>query len=176
MKASPIVVAISLALSGTTFAAEGFLGSCGNFTLSSLNGVKGRSPLLGASCEVNDTLNWSQLNLNDCFGWSVEDCGFIFPPSSGFTNTVTGCNNTFYGGDQHFGENFGCYGPCDGLGSAEYYGVFVLSKSNVKPTLPVLTLALRPLTAPDRLLHRKHRRQACLLSSKQHRPDYGSHF
>ncbi|KAH8768268.1 hypothetical protein F5883DRAFT_70219 [Diaporthe sp. PMI_573] len=127
MKASSIAVAISLALSGTTFAADGFLESCSNFTLSDLNGVKGRSPLLGGSCKVNDTVAWSQLNLNNCFGWSVDYCGFIFPPSGGFTDSVTGCNNTFYGGDQHFGENFGCYGPCVGGGSDEYYDVFTLN-------------------------------------------------
>lgn len=149
MKASPIVVAISLALTGTTLAADGFLKSCSNLTLSNLNGVKGRSPLLGASCKVDDTDNteeWSQLNLNACFGWSVDDCRFIFPPSGGFTDSVTGCNNTFYGGDQHFGENFGCYGPCGGYGSDEYYDVFILGKFNVEPTLPIPTPALRPLT------------------------------
>lgn len=135
MKASSIAVAICLALSGTTFAADGFLESCHNFTLSSLNGVKGRSPLLGASCKVNETESWSQLNLNACFGWSFDDCGFTFPTSGGFTDTVTGCNNTFYGGDQHFGENFGCYGPCDGLGDDEYYDTFVLSKFNVELAL-----------------------------------------
>lgn len=146
MKASSIVAAISLALSGTTFAADGFLKSCSNLTLSNLNGVKGRSPLLGASCKVDDTENWSQLNLNACFGWSVDDCRFIFPPSGGFTDSVTGCNNTFYGGDQHFGENFGCYGPCGGYGSDEYYDVFILGKIEVESTLPILTPALRPLT------------------------------
>lgn len=135
MKASSIAVAISLALSGTTLAADGFLQACSNLTLSSLNGVKGRSPLLGASCKVNDTESWSQLNLNACFGWSVDYCGFTFPQSGGFTDTVTGCNNTFYGGDQHFGENFACYGPCVGLGSKEYYDTFVLSKFNVELTL-----------------------------------------
>lgn len=148
MKAASIAVAISLALSGTTLAADGFLQSCSNLTLSNLNGVKGRSPLLGASCKVDDTENenWSQLNLNACFGWSVDDCRFVLPPSGGFTDIVTGCNNTFYGGDQHFGENFGCYGPCGGDSSDEYYDVFVLGKFSVEPALPALTLALRHLT------------------------------
>lgn len=145
MKATSIGVAISLALSGTAFAADGFLESCSNFTLRDLNGVKGRSPLLGASCKVDDTVAWSQLNLNDCFGWSVDDCGFTFPPSGGFTSTVTGCNNTFYGGDMHFGENFGCYGPCVDTGSDESYDIFVLSKFSVVFTVPVRALGLQPL-------------------------------
>lgn len=147
MKASSIAVTISLALSGTTLAADGFLDSCHSFTLANLNGVKGRSPMLGAYCKVGeDNDHFSQLNLNDCFGWSVDDCGFVFPPSGGFTSTVTGCNNTFYGGDQHFGENFGCYGPCDGLGDDEYYDIFVLSKFDVELTLPFCALPLNLLT------------------------------
>lgn len=133
MKSSSIAVTITFALSGTALAADGFLESCSNFTLRDLNGVKGRSPLLGASCMVNDTVAWSQLNLNNCFGWSVDYCGFTFPPSGGFTNTVTGCNNTFYGGDMHFGENFGCYGPCSGgEPDDESYNVFVLGRFNVE--------------------------------------------
>lgn len=150
MKASYISFAISLALSGTTLAADGFLESCHNFTLANLNGIKGRSPMLGAHCKIDDDNDkWSQLNLNDCFGWSVDDCRFVFPPSSGFTDAVTGCNNTFYGGDGHFGENFGCYGPCGEVGSdEEYYDVFVLSKFNIELALPGLYPAPRVLTRP----------------------------
>lgn len=50
------------------------------------------------------------------------------PPSGGFTSSVTGCNNTFYGGDSHFGENFACYGPCVDSDPDEYYDEFTLSK------------------------------------------------
>jgi hypothetical protein len=138
MKALSIAVALSaVALSGTALATSGFLDSCSNFTLRDLNGVKGRSPLLGASCRVaaRNTMAWSQLDLNACFGWSYEDCSFVFPPSSGFTNAVTGCNNTFYGGDMHFGENFGCYGPCVEGGTDECYSVFRLSKCSASSSL-----------------------------------------
>ncbi|POS71008.1 hypothetical protein DHEL01_v210602 [Diaporthe helianthi] len=127
MQVSSIITAITLALSGTTLATDGFLDSCSNFTLTDLNGVRGRSPILTATCKLNETTMWSELNLNNCLGWSAIDCSFIFPPSGGFTDSVTGCNNTFYGGDEHFGENFGCYGPCTDSNPDEYYDVFTLN-------------------------------------------------
>ncbi|KAG8158524.1 hypothetical protein KVR01_011646 [Diaporthe batatas] len=129
MKATSIIITIiSLFHSGSAHATEGFLQTCSNFTLRDLNGVKGRSPILTATCKtIDQNTNWSELNLNNCLGWSAVDCRFIFPPSGGFTDSVTGCNNTFYGGDEHFGENFGCYGPCVASDPDEYYDVFILN-------------------------------------------------
>lgn len=127
MKASIITTIIAAALFGLASAASGFLGSCSEFAITNLNGDSGRSMMLQASCKVDDKhKSWSQLDLNRCFGWSKDSCGFTYPPSADFTSTVSKCSNNFSGGDEHFGANFGCYGPCSGGGNA--YNVFALSK------------------------------------------------
>lgn len=147
MKASSIttVAALALALAGTTFAASGFLKSCSEFALTNLNGEKGRHMMLQANCKVDDkNKNWSQLDLNTCFGWSADSCGFTYPPSGHFTDSVTKCDNNYSGGEEHFGANFGCRGPCSGSG--ETYNVFALSKSNILIRLFFLAAAPWPLT------------------------------
>ncbi|KAJ0119921.1 hypothetical protein J7T55_000771 [Diaporthe amygdali] len=69
--------------------------------------------------------SWSQLDLNTCFGWSADSCRFTYPPSGHFTDSVSSCDNNYTGGDEHFGNNFGCRGPCNGCG--EVYNVFALN-------------------------------------------------
>lgn len=145
MKSPSIATVAILALAGTTFAARGFLKSCSDFALTNLNGDKGRSMMLQANCKVNDKKkNWSQLDLNTCFGWSSDSCGFTYPPAGHFTDTVSTCDNHYSGGDEHFGANFGCRGPC--TGSGETYNVFALGKSNVPVILLFLAPAYQPLT------------------------------
>lgn len=124
-----IATLITLAMAGTTLAASGFLGSCSDLALTNLNGDKGRSMMLQAHCKDNKQEDsFSQLDLNTCFGWSADSCGFTYPPAGHFTDTVSSCDNNYSGGDEHFGANFGCRGPCSGSG--ETYNVFALSKSN----------------------------------------------
>lgn len=133
MKTFSITTVAALTLAGTAFAASGFLGSCTDLALTNLNGNKGRSMMLQANCKVNDNKkNWSQLDLNTCFGWSDDSCGFTYPPAGHFTDTVSSCDNHYTGGDEHFGANFGCRGPCSGSG--ETYNVFALSKYNILVT------------------------------------------
>lgn len=137
---STITTMATLALAGTTLAASGFRGSCSEFALTNLEGDKGRKMMLQARCDGN----WSQLDLNTCFGWSADSCGFTFPPAGHFTDTVSRCTNNFSGGDEHFGTNFGCSGPCSGHGDA--FNVFDLSKFNLPPALFLLTAARQLLT------------------------------
>lgn len=144
MKTSSITTVAALALAGTTFAASGFLKSCSELALTNLNGDKGRSMMLQANCKVNDKKkNWSQLDLNTCFGWSADSCGFTYPPSGHFTDSVSSCDNNYSGGDEHFGANFGCRGPCSGSG--EVYNVFALGKFNALLPFFFLAKALQPL-------------------------------
>lgn len=144
MKASSIATVASIALGGTSFAARGFLKSCSDFALTNLNGDKGRSMMLQANCKVNEKKkNWSQLDLNTCFGWSSDSCGFTYPPAGHFTDTVSTCDNHYSGGEEHFGANFGCRGPC--TGSGETYNVFALVSPTFLP-FSFSSLGYQPLT------------------------------
>ncbi|KAH8759796.1 hypothetical protein F5883DRAFT_524745 [Diaporthe sp. PMI_573] len=130
MNTSIITTILVAALASIASAAGGFLGSCSEFAITNLNGDSGRSMMLQASCKVdNKHKNWSQLDLNSCFGWSLDSCGFTYPPSSGFTNSVGTCQNHYTGGEEHFGSNFGCFGPCNGGGSV--YNVFALGHTDM---------------------------------------------
>ncbi|POS70346.1 hypothetical protein DHEL01_v211258 [Diaporthe helianthi] len=112
-------------LPSTVLAASGFLDSCSDFTITELNGRQGRSMMLQANCKVDsDNKNPTELDLNGCFGWESNACGFTYPPASGFTNDVGTCYNDYTGGEEHFGANFGCFGRCSGGGTA--YNVFAL--------------------------------------------------
>lgn len=99
MKTSLITI-IAAILVSTTFAARGFLDSCSEFTITNLNGVQGRSMMLQANCKVNGKNNWSQVDLNGCFGWTRDACGFTYPPASGFTEAVGTCSN-HHSGEEH---------------------------------------------------------------------------
>ncbi|KAG8164539.1 hypothetical protein KVR01_006457 [Diaporthe batatas] len=120
-------MAAILTMVSTAFAARGFLDSCSDFSITNLNGGQGRSMMLKAKCKV-DSLhnNLSQLDLNGCFGWTRDACGFTYPPSSGLTNSVGTCTNHYSGGEEHFGANFGCFGPCSGGGTV--FNVFALNQ------------------------------------------------
>ncbi|KAK2616054.1 hypothetical protein N8I77_002766 [Diaporthe amygdali] len=125
MKVSTTTI-VTLALAGTSSATSGFLTSCSDFALTNLNGDTGRSMMLQANCKVDQNNKiWSHLDLNTCFGWSADSCGFTYPPSGHFTDSVSSCDNNYTGGDEHFGNNFGCRGPCNGRG--EVYNVFALN-------------------------------------------------
>lgn len=177
MKASSITTVVALALAGTTFAASDFQNSCSDIVLAHVNGNKGRSTWLSANCTgIDKKENWSKLDLNTCFGWSADSCGFTFPPSGHFTDSVSSCDIHNNGSDEpHSHDNFGCHGPCSGRG--ETYNVFALSRSNDLVTLFFLVLASRPLTQIfDRPVRRQLGRQACLLSSEREILNRGNVF
>lgn len=143
MKTSLITIIMAAILASTALAAGGFLASCSEFAITNLNGGQGRSMMLQANCKVNgNKKNWSQLDLNRCFGWTRDACGFTYPPASGFTDAVGTCSNHYTGGEEHFGANFGCFGPCRGGGTV--FNVFALSKSSLPSCLSPL-LRYHPL-------------------------------
>ncbi|KKY35877.1 hypothetical protein UCDDA912_g04150 [Diaporthe ampelina] len=105
------------------------IASASLIALTNLDGGKGRKMFLQAKFKLADgNKMWSQLDLNKCFGWSVEACVFTYTPNACFTETVISCDNNYSGGDEHFGSNFGSRGPCTDGG--EVYNVFALNSYN----------------------------------------------
>lgn len=137
MKTTSITVLTAIAVlvfAGPGNSAGGFLDACSEIALTNLDGTGYRQMYLQANCAFpNGTKQWSELDLNHCFGWSTAVCGFTFKPIGGyFTMDVYSCDNHYTGGEEHFGSNFGCRGPCDDGG--ELYNVFALSKcTNASP-------------------------------------------
>lgn len=136
MKFSFMTLVAALTMASNSFAASGFLNTCSNISLTNLNGDKGRSMILQATCmnatKVNAT---TQLDLNTCFGWNPVYCSVIFPPSANFTDAVTSCSNNYYLRDDSFGLTFGCCAPCDD-NKAEVHFYLSLSKCSVHFSFP----------------------------------------
>ncbi|KAL1883183.1 hypothetical protein Daus18300_000241 [Diaporthe australafricana] len=124
MKFSSITTLATVGFAGISSAARDFLKSCSDLGMSNFDGVL----RIDAKCvNGNDVTQSTRLDLDKCFGWSGATCGFTFPPASGFTKSVDihKCQNS-YTGDNDFGNNFGCFGPCDGR--SDSYNVFSLNE------------------------------------------------
>ncbi|KUI67881.1 hypothetical protein VM1G_02725 [Cytospora mali] len=113
MKVTTIAAVMATGLTGLASAANGMLKTCTTFSLTGMPTPKGGSMMLSAWCNPHSGSKvFSQVDLNKCFGWDAGKCGFTYPPASGFTDVVGTCSN-IHSGDSDFGNNFGCWGPCD---------------------------------------------------------------
>ncbi|ROW11178.1 hypothetical protein VMCG_01155 [Cytospora schulzeri] len=122
MKVTIITALAVTGLAGLGSATNGMLKTCTSFSLTGLPSPKGGSMMLSAWCSYKGNKTFSQIDLNK---WTAGDCGFTYPPSSGFTSVVSSCSNS-HSGDSDFGNNFGCNGPCS-HGSGDVFNVFALN-------------------------------------------------
>lgn len=165
MKASKIITIAAFGPASIKCIASGFLESCSQIGLTNLEGDPGRSIMLQAYCKVDGADDhWTQLDLNNCFGWSADSCNFISPPSGHFTDSCTSCHTPTDSGEDYNG-NFACRGPCNA--GDEVFKMFNLSECT-RGLLSSIHRRQKRLsvtdTDPARLLRRKSPWKSCLLS------------
>lgn len=165
MKASNIIIILAFGPAGIKCIASGFLKSCSQIGLTNLEGDPGRSIMLQAYCKVEGADDyWTQLDLNNCFGWSADSCNFISPPSGHFTDSCTSCDTPTGSGEDYDGT-FACHCTCNA--GDEVFKMFNLGKctrrllSSIHPRYKTLFVTD---TDSGRLLRRQSPWKSYLLS------------